>query len=206
MRYNKKCSFEKSSMNIDKLKDYVIGRISKEISPRQTYHGPHHTLEVLENCEAYIDRLNIEEHDAYLLRTAALLHDIGFIDEFKGHEMNGIRFAKEHLPEWGYKKDEIEHICGMIAATELPQNPKNLLEQILCDSDLDYLGTDRFYEVGATLFEEFMNYGVVSSEEEWDNLQVRFLQNHHYHTEFAKKHRAPKKQEHLNQLKNKLNL
>jgi hypothetical protein len=39
-------------------------------------------------------------------------------------------------------------------ATKLPPNPKNLLEKIICDSDLDYLGRSDFIPVSNTLFEE----------------------------------------------------
>ncbi len=191
-------------MNIRKLKQFIIGRISAEISKDQTYHGPHHTLDVLRVCNQYVRRLKINPKDAYLLRTAALLHDIGFLEEFAKHEMNGIKYAKTELPSWGYSDSDIEKICGMIAATELPQNPKNLLEEVICDSDLDYLGTDKFYRIGATLFNEFLNYNVVKNEREFDEMQIRFLESHTFHTDFAKKHREPIKNKYLQELKTKL--
>ena len=39
-------------------------------------------------------------------------------------------------------------------ATKLPPEPSNLLEEIICDSDLDYLGRSDFIPVSNTLFEE----------------------------------------------------
>ncbi|MBK9735511.1 MAG: hypothetical protein IPO92_11290 [Saprospiraceae bacterium] len=78
-----------------------------------------------------------------------------------------------------------------------------ILEQILCDADVDYLGTDRFYPIGQTLYKEFLEYKVVIDDESWDRLQVKFLSNHRYFTPFGIKFREPVKQMHLNQIKQK---
>ncbi len=192
-------------MNITKIKNFALKKIKAEISDKLTYHGAHHVLDVLNACNEYIIRLKINEKDAHLLRVAAIFHDIGVIWTYQNHEERGIDFIKEILPQWGYSKSEIEKITGMINATRLPQSPKNILEQIICDSDLDYLGKDQFYEIGETLFTEFKHVGILKTEEEWDRLQVKFLENHHYHTEYAKKYRQPKKLKRIAEIKKKWN-
>src|SRR5690606_24158247 len=121
--------------------------------------------EVLNTCNAYIRRLNIDKKDAYLLRTAAILHDIGIMKNYFNHEAEGMEYVKNTLPNWGYSQEDINNICGMIKATKLPQQPTNLLESILCDADVDYLGTNAFYRIGKTLFEEFKVFKVVQTEE-----------------------------------------
>ena len=188
--------------NVRKLKKIVEDKITKEISPELSYHGLHHTLSVYEVCNDYIRRMDIKPSDAFLLRTAALTHDIGILYTYNDHEEEGMRYVREKLPELGYSKKE-NTVCDLIAATRLPQNPKNTIEKIICDADLDYIGTDAFYEIGDTLFQEFLKLGVVTDEEDWDKLQIRFLEGHHYHTDFAKKHRAPVKEKFLNELKQK---
>lgn len=193
-------------MNVRKLKKMVAKKITEEISEDLTYHGLHHTLEVYEACNAYIKRMNIKPHDAYLLRTAALTHDVGILSTYTHHEEEGIKFVKKTLPDLGYTKKEIDKVCELIMATQLPQDPKNELERIICDADLDYLGTDAFYPIGDTLFREFLKFGVVKNEEEWDKLQIRFLENHHYHTPYARKYREPVKQKFLAELKEKWGL
>jgi hypothetical protein len=82
--------------------------------------------------------------------------------------------------------------------------PNNLPEQILSDADLDYLGTDSFYSIGNQLFNELLSFGKIADETEWNHLQIRFIQQHKYHTSFAKKHREPAKLAHLKRLKEKL--
>ena len=192
--------------NIRKLKTFVVGKIKEEIPATLTYHGLHHTLDVLRVCNDYIKRLKINSEDAYVLRTAALMHDIGIMWNYQNHEEQGMDFVRNELPNWGYSPKEIDRICGMIQATRIPQNPTNILEEIICDADLDYLGTDKFYSIGETLFKEFIVYGVVKDEESWDKLQINFLDKHRYHTDFAKRNREPVKRRFLEEIKAKWNV
>lgn len=187
-------------MNTGKLKKFILGKLETELSDNLTYHGVLHTMHVLKSCNQYINRMHIGAADAYLLRTAAIMHDTGFIWNFENHEEESIKYTKVLLPRWNYTKVEIEQIVGMIKATIIPQTPLNVLEQILADSDLDYLGTDLFYKIGNKLYSELLTYNKISTDEEWDRLQVRFLQNHHFHTPFAKKHREPVKQKNSNEI------
>jgi len=187
-------------MNTAKLKHLVLGKLAKELSPKLTYHGVQHTAYVLKACNQYIRRMKISPHDAYLLRTAAIMHDTGFIRSYEDHEEHSIEYARELLPQWGYSEAELEQIAGMIRATKIPQKPNNVLDDIIGDADLDYLGTDKFYPVGERLYQELFSYNKISSLEDWDRLQVKFLQNHRYHTPFAQKHREPVKQKYLQEI------
>lgn len=92
----------------------------------------------------------------------------------------------------------------MIMATKVPQQPQNHLEEILCDADLDYLGREDFFTIGNKLFAELSVYGILSTEDEWNELQARFLEAHHYFTKTAIKLRKKKKDKHLKLVKSKL--
>jgi len=187
-------------MSIRKLKTFILHKLQSEIPQTLSYHGVHHTIDVLSVCNRYIKRLRMSKRDALLLRTAALLHDTGFIWTYTNHEERGVGYAREILPEWGYQDSEIERISNMIMATKIPQEPQNLLEKILCDADLDYLGTVRFYTIGETLYRELLTFNVIEDEESWDRVQINFMSNHHYHTDYAKKHLEPIKRKHLSDL------
>ena len=112
--------------------------------------------------------------------------------------------AAEYLPDFGYTPEQIEKIRGMIMATKIPQSPKNHLEEIICDADLDYLGRDDFFAIGDKLFAELNMYGIIDSENDWNKLQVTFLEKHNYFTKSAIKNRKAKKEEHLQLIKSKI--
>lgn len=92
-------------------------------------------------------------------------------------------------------------ICAMIQATRIPQAPLDVLARILCDADLDYLGRGDFQLIGSTLFEEMRSYGVLNTEREWNELQVRFLERHRFFTPTNISLREPVKLEHLSRIR-----
>lgn len=185
----------------DALKDFVINKLSSKLLPNLTYHGVHHTQDVLAVCEAYINRLQLPAHEAELLRVGALLHDIGFLDVYQLHEEKGVEMADEILPQFGYTADEIATVAGLIRATKVPQLPQNELEKIICDADLDYLGRTDFNPISESLFQELQNVGILQSRLAWDNIQVKFLEGHCYQTDFAVAHRQPQKAARLAEIK-----
>jgi uncharacterized protein len=182
-------------------KAYLLNRLDRELSPQLTYHGLHHTLDVLAYSIDIAKWEGIDREDLLLLCTAAVFHDAGFLINWQNHEQHGCKLIQQILPDFGYSDLAIQHITGMILATAVPQNPVNHLEKILCDADLDYLGRREFYRVGRTLFQEFRLQGIVRSENEWNDLQIRFLESHQYFTKTTINRRALLKEEHLQQLK-----
>ena len=92
----------------------------------------------------------------------------------------------------------------MIYATIIPHNPKNKLEKIICDADLDYLGRDDFFDIADSLRRELRDHGKIKSDRLWDEIQVKFLTQHQYFTKSAKKMRDAKKAEHLQVIKDRL--
>lgn len=184
-------------MDFKSAKAYALQQLHDGLPANLTYHGRHHTIDVYETAMEYARQEGVAGDDLTLLGTAALYHDIGFLDTYRGHEERGCQIARQMLPEFGYSEAQITRICGMIMATRLPQTPHNHLEEIICDCDLDYLGRTDFYHIGSTLFEEFKAYGVVQTAEDWNRLQVSFLTSHHYFTATAKRLRQDLKERHL---------
>lgn len=184
--------------------EFIIQKLGNELSPKLSYHSVAHILDVYDAAEKIGAAENISADKMKLLLIAAWYHDSGFLKGAKGHEEESCRIARETLPGFDYKPNEIEQICGMIMATKIPQSPKNNLEEILADADLDYLGRDDFFAIGNQLFKELTNFGSIKTVQEWDELQVRFLESHHYFTNTALQLRQAKKQVHLEQIKAKL--
>jgi len=190
-------------MQIDKAEQYVLERLEKGLDRTLFYHGTHHTLDVVQASAEIAALEGITDGESLaLLRTAALYHDSGFMSTYQGHEEAGCALAREVLPGLGYTETQIGAICGMIMATKIPQRPKNALERIICDADLDYLGRDDFEPIAATLFEELRVRDMVEDIPAWDAVQVRFLEAHAYWTASERKRRDAAKQRHLQRLKN----
>ncbi len=185
-----------------KIKLHIIDKLQKKLSPALTYHNIAHTLDVLHRAVHIAKSEGIQdEEDFLLLQISALYHDVGFLDVYTGHEEISCKVACADLTNFGFSIMQIEKVCGMIRATKVPQQPQTVLEEIICDADLDYLGRDDFFEIGKGLYKEFLDQKIVSDDGSWNLLQVRFLENHHYVTNTSIKLRQKQKQHHLEQIK-----
>jgi uncharacterized protein len=181
----------------------ILLYLEKKLPGNLTYHGIHHTIDVLNAAMKIAEAEDLSANELKLLRIAILYHDAGFTTNYKEHENKGCEMAKKNLPAFGYSDNEIRIICGMIMATRIPQKPHTLLERIICDADLDYLGRNDFHKISNTLFEEMKIYNNLHDEKEWNKIQKKFLENHQYYTEYGKKNREHKKQQYLQEI-NKL--
>jgi len=176
---------------------FILQKLAKELPAHLSYHSVNHTLDVYHTAAMIASKENLSASDTRLLLVAAIFHDTGFLHQTKGHEAISCRIASEVLPGFGYSPDDIEQICLMIGATKIPQQPHSLLESIICDADLDYLGREDFFETGHGLYLELLSEGTIANEAEWNRLQIDFLQQHHYFTKTAQQLRNDKKDEHL---------
>ncbi|MBR9918968.1 HD domain-containing protein [bacterium] len=187
--------------NFQALEKEVYGIMEKELPKHLTYHSIDHTKHVVRRSEYIARAEGCSEAEIRLLKTAALFHDIGFIHTYRDHEEKGCEIVREELPSKGYSNEQIDTICGMIMATKIPQNPQNNLEKIIADADLEYLGTDDFEEIGDLLFKELRHFNPELSRDDWNEIQIKFLKAHHYHTEFCRENRQGRKLENLDSLK-----
>lgn len=188
-------------MQFKKAVSFILKKLENELPLHLSYHNADHVRDVYLAAEHISKQEGIADHEIKLLLTAAGFHDSGFLKGADNHEEESCRIATRTLPGFGYSQDDIEKICAMIIATKIPQDPKNHLEEILADADLDYLGRDDFFIISERLFQEFLATGIVHNEEEWYRLQTKFFENHHYFTQTVIDSRAAKKQQHLNQIK-----
>lgn len=187
------------------IKQPILTRLEKELDPRLGYHNIAHTLDVLEQAQkiARSEKLT-DEHDLLLLKTAAVFHDSGFLIVYKNHEEKSCELATKHL-NGIFDADDLKKIHGMIMATKIPQTPHNLLEQIICDADLDYLGRNDFEPISKNLYQEFLTFKIIPEDCVWDHLQIRFFETHRYFTKTAIEKRNKVKLKHLATLKERSN-
>jgi uncharacterized protein len=188
--------------DFERAKQYVLGRLEKELPPDLYYHGIHHTRDdVLPAVErlARLEKLPAEE--TLLLRTAALYHDTGYMEDYYNNEEIGLRIAHETLPYFGYQPADIEVVGQIIMVTRLPQCPQNLMEQIICDADMDSLGRKDFFITSHRLRLELTIYDVPVSLRDWYPRQLEFLEAHRYWTAGAHHLRETGKQNNVNEIK-----
>jgi uncharacterized protein len=188
-------------MQFKQAGEYITNKMRNELPEHLVYHNIEHVQDVFDAAKNIGKLENINTHEMNLLLTAAWYHDAGFILKANGHEEESCRIAQEVLPGYEYTTSEIEQICGLIRATRIPQTPRTHLEQILADADLDYLGRRDYFTTSNKLLQELTQTGVIYSEQDWKQVQIDFMEKHHYFTHTAINLRKEKKAENLQLIK-----
>jgi adenylate cyclase len=183
------------------IQEYIFDKLEKELPKDLYYHNLKHTVDVVTEVELIGWAEGLPDSDILLLKTAALFHDSGHTVAYDNHEFHGTTIAKTVLPLFNYTNEQIEKICEIIMSTKLPPAPQNLLESIICDADLDYLGRIDFIPVSNTLFEELKVRNKIGSLNDWNKLQLSFISNHQYFTHTARKLREVNKQSQIERIR-----
>jgi uncharacterized protein len=193
-----------SKEQFEKAKEFLLQKLQAELPLHLTYHNAAHTVGVMKATAYLLQREGVPGEDKWMLLTAALFHDSGFLHTYDNHEELSCDVAWEILPGFNYSNDCIEAICRLIRATKLPQTPLSHYEKIICDADLYYLGTEKFSVTAQQLYDEWKIAGHVQSEEEWMTKQIHFLNEHRYFTTTAQVEMEPKKQSHIRNIQKKI--
>lgn len=171
-----------------------------------SYHNFSHTLDVARVAEEIACAEKISNEELEILLIAAWFHDTGHLICCKGHEEQSVNFAKAYLEEKGYPSEKITEVLGCIAATKIPQSPKNKLEQIICDADLHHIGLPGIENKGEILRSELECRNIRKfTDKEWYELSLDFLQKHQFFTDYAKEKYTAQKEINKSLLQEKLN-
>lgn len=189
-----------SSINYYKAERHIMKVLQKGLTDKLHYHSIEHTRDVVKAVERIALSEGVTDEGLFLLKSAATYHDAGFVEQYEKNEPVGARLAEEILPKYGYTGQHIETIKELIYVTQIPHQPKNKLEEIICDADLDYLGRDDFHEIADRLRRELREHGKIDSDRKWDEMQVGFLNMHKYFTETAIRTRREKKLKNLEEV------
>lgn len=166
------------------LIELVYKDLSNKLDSKYHYHNLHHTKRVINSAKEIGNHYNLSRDDWRDLLTACLLHDYGFIKSHIDHEEIGAQISKEILPGYYFSDDHIESISSLILITKVAEKPSNLLESIIRDADLEYIGSDDFQKISEYLKKEWLECGVVDNENQFYKIQYEFLLSHNFYTAY----------------------
>lgn len=202
---NKEITSKLALSRFEDFKDRMFSMYEQKLPKKNYYHNLNHMKDVIEQVENIGRAEGINDEDMHILKTAALLHDAGFMQTYKDHEHAGMELARQMLPNEGYSQEQIDRICRLIECTILTEEPQNLLERIIRDADLDYLGRDDYFPISQELYKELLEMNLIKeSDFEWCQGQITFLQEHTYYTDYSRKVRNPVKVKHIQWLQEQI--
>lgn len=165
---------------------YITRLMAKQLPPNLLFHNFHHTANVVRGVQIIGKRSNLTAEQLEILVIAAWFHDSGHIHTYKGHELESQKLATAFLEKKGYPNEKLVQVLDCIAATTMPQRPKNMLEKVICDADLYHLSLEEYPHLQHQLREEWERVlDKKYTEEAWQAENLTFLQNHQYFTDYG---------------------
>ncbi|MGK2863759.1 MAG: Pycsar system effector family protein [Chitinophagaceae bacterium] len=193
---------------IEQAKQYVIQFFKSNGDQKFSYHNLSHTENVVSNSAKIASHYQLGEKELFIVLTAAWFHDAGYFSgDPVGHELRGAEIAATYLKGKNIDADIIQKVQDTINATRMPQNPKDLAGQILCDADLFHFGTDGFWEWNKLMRKEAeWRLGKKIAKNDWRKSTAVFMEAHEYKTDYCRQILNDKKSQNLKALKEKSDL
>ena len=173
---------------------YARARLAAELPAALGYHGLAHTEDdVVPAALRLADAEGVSGRSLELLAVAAWFHDLGYVEQYFDNETFVVSLAEEVLPGMGFSTADVATVTAVIWATKLPQTPTCRLGEIMADADLDVLGRPDFLSLNMALRTELAVHGRTWADHEWLESQRRFVAEHRYFTETARRRNDPGK-------------
>ena len=176
--------FNNYSQLIEKISAHVIRLFNQYQSNELMYHNLEHTKTVVKRTSEIATNYNLSDTELFILSAGAWFHDTGqLVGSTKLHEDRSVLIMKKFLEPKGIAKEIMDKIENCICATKLPQRPKSLLEEIVCDADTYNLGTEDFLKTDELLKKEFELRNMPIDN--WEEKTLNLLLSHKYFTSYC---------------------
>ena len=165
------------------------------------YHHYEHALDVMNRSVYLWWKEWVNEEEKEMLALAGLFHDTWFVIQYDKNEYIGAKIARNYLRTILYPANKIARVEELILATSPTREPKNLLEQIIKDADLDNVGRADFFDKWEKLKNELeLIKNIKIKDPHWHHASLDLLHGHAFYTKTQIKERGKKKKENLEKL------
>ena len=170
-----------------RIEEYVTGLFEQKQSPGLIFHNLDHTKEVVKHTIKIASHYKVSDREMLILIAAAWFHDTGYLlAEPAKHEEMSCQIMKKFMMEYNDDETLKEEIEACVMTTKFPRNPKNLLQEIICDADTYHFGTKKFKETNKKMREELKLRNGTLDPVKFREETIHLLKTHVYFTAFCK--------------------
>ncbi|MDQ6762661.1 MAG: DUF5706 domain-containing protein [Bacteroidota bacterium] len=185
-----------------KIEEYVTGLFEQMHAPALAFHSLEHTQNVVKRTQEIAGHYKVSEDEMLILFAAAWFHDTGHLfTEPEKHEKMSCDIMRKFMKDFIEDEKIIGEIEQCIMATKFPRNPKNLLQQIICDADTYHLGTKEFKTTNKLAFEEQKLRNGDSDEMKFNDNTTKMLEDHQFYTNYTKDLLDKRKEKNITKLR-----
>lgn len=185
---------------LKEAESFVEAFFAENVPDKYVFHDFEHTVQTVGAVKVLAEGCQLDVHTIELLQLATWFHDTGYAQGPEDHEerscANAERFFRGKISDV-----DLDIVFRCIRATKVPQQPVDLLEQIICDADLSHLGMDIYWDRNSKLRQEFaLTRNKVMNDQDWVDFEINFMLAHEYHTAVAREMLNKRKAKHIQSL------
>lgn len=186
---------------LNDLKNFIFDKLQEELPEQMHFHTVELARQVYNHSHVLSKSENLDLEKTLKVRTASLLLFLGFINNYKNPEVESGKIAQEILSGFQYSDRQINIITNLVLSTKQPFEPRNLMEQIMIDAKMEYLGRVDYIKNNNLLFLEESEMLFPKEISQWKLEQIELLENFEYYTAGARRLREISFEEQIERLK-----
>lgn len=176
------------------MNDNIYKRVAQHVTnmfeeyphPNLIYHNLDHTKKVVERAQEIAGHYQLNENDMQVVYVAAWFHDVGHLfSDVNDHEAKSVELMEDFMRQQSADQALIDAIGGCILATRIPQEPKGLLQEIMCDADTYHFGTNEFKKTNKQVKEEYKLRHFNTYLINWEENTLELLERHQFFTAYC---------------------
>lgn len=172
-------------IKLQDIEDVIIKMFDDEASPNLYFHNSSLLRSICNQVEILSTAENLPDEEFINLKLASVFLLTGFITDYEKPMEASFRLAEEILPRYGFSQENVE-ITRKLIKNSFEDNQETLSDNILHDARYDYLGRIDYLKLTEKLFRERTEYGKLSDNDSWIEIQTGFLSDHDFRTNTAK--------------------
>lgn len=198
---NRKFFLKLQILRLNDLEEEVFSKLEAELHKDLYFHTVSYARHLYQHSELITKAAGVDLEETLLIKTASLLMNTGYTEVYENHENRSAIFARTILQEYNYSEKQITLISNLILSTKWPPDPRNVLEMILYDIKMEYLGRADYTRLYKLLFLEQNQYLKSVDEQEFKRRQIKVLEQYKYYTESARRLREVTPEEQIERIK-----
>jgi predicted metal-dependent HD superfamily phosphohydrolase len=170
-----------------RIEEYVTGLFEQKQLPVLVFHNLDHTKDVVKRTLEIAAHYNVPDREMLILIAAAWFHDTGYLfAEPDKHEEMSCQIMEKFIKDYIEDETIIEEIHACAMATKFPRDPKNLLQEIICDADTYQFGTKEFKKTNKKVHEELKLRNGELDPVKFKEDTIQLLKAHVFYTSYCK--------------------
>lgn len=171
----------------EQVQNFIQNFYSESLNTGRIYHNLQYSQELVNRATEIAGHYQIEPKRLFVIQTAAWFNTLCYHENPDSYYKRSARIADKFLRKISAPQEVIKGVTEAILVTRIPQQPKDLVEQIVCDAHMYYLGLDDFENRSRLIRKELeLITGKKISKEEWRLRNIQLLQNHRFKTDHAR--------------------